>query len=307
MPELPEVHTTVEGVKRVAVGKTIKEAWSDFHLSTSVPHRQTLKNKKYFENFKQLVEGQKIIDTERRGKNILINLKNDYTIIIHMKMTGHLMYGKYEKLKSLKGASWKAMEEGPLQDPYNQYIHFVLSLSDGKQLVLSDMRKFASITIIKTKLLHEHENVGTLGIDPLAPTLSPAKFIEILRKRKTMPIKSALLDQTGLAGIGNIYSDEMLWLSGVHPLSFPTKIPDKKFKDMFAAMREILLFSIKHGGDSKSDYRNIHGEKGGFQDFHKVYGRKNERCPKPRCSGIIERIVVKGRSTHFCKVHQIKY
>ena|SRR3989344_2514739 len=307
MPELPEVHTTVEGIKKLVVGKTVKDVWSDFHIKTAHGERQTLKNKKYYENFRKIVKGKKIIGAERRGKNILVHLSNKYTFIVHMKMTGHVMVGKYKKVKSLKSASWKTLEEGPLQDPYNQYIHFVISLSDGKHLVLSDMRKFASVTISKTSELHLHDSIEALGIDPLDKKLNPRLLREIIYKRKNMPIKSALLDQTGLAGIGNIYSDEVLWETGIHPLSPAFKIPIKKFPQILKVMQKILKFSIKHGGDSKSDYRNILGEKGGFQNFHKVYGKKGAKCPKQNCRGIIERLVVKGRSAHFCPRHQTKY
>jgi formamidopyrimidine-DNA glycosylase len=124
---------------------------------------------------------------------------------------------------------------------------------------------------------------------------------------KNIPIKSALLDQTAIAGIGNIYSDEILWQTSIHPLSSAGQIPKAKFAEIFKAMQTILKFSIKVGGDSKSDYRNAFGGKGGFQNFHQVYGKKGLQCPKNRCSGIIERTVIKGRSSHFCPKHQIKY
>ena len=218
-------------------------------------------------------------------------------------MTGHMMVGKYR----FQNKTWMAIEKGPLQDPYNQYIHFVISLSDGKHLVLSDMRKFASVTISRTDELHLHDSVGSLGLDPLDKKLDPKLLREIIYKRKNMPVKSAFLDQTGLAGVGNIYSDEILWQTGIHPLSPANKIPEKKFVEIFKAMQNILRFSINHGGDSKSDYRNLLGEKGGFQNFHKVYGQKGAKCPKPNCRGIIERTVVRGRSAHFCPKHQSKY
>lgn len=284
MPELPEVHTTVEGLKKVILGKTITSAWSDFHMGTKSGRTQTIKNKNYFESLTKIVIGAKIISLDRRGKNILINLNNDYTLIVHMKMTGHLMYG--------------------VADPF---VHLRFTLDDGKDLVLSDMRKFASVTFSKTNELHLHETLGTLGPEPLSSDFNAMIFYTRLQKRKLWPIKSALLDQTILAGIGNIYSDEILWATSIHPLSRVGNIPASKFKDMFKEMRRILSFSIEHGGDSKSDYRNAFGEKGGFQDFHKAYGRKNKPCPKKGCHGVIERIVVKGRSSHFCRVHQELY
>ncbi|MFA6269635.1 MAG: bifunctional DNA-formamidopyrimidine glycosylase/DNA-(apurinic or apyrimidinic site) lyase [Candidatus Paceibacterota bacterium] len=287
MPELPEVHTTVEGLKGVIVGKTIKSVWSDFYVGARYNSGQNIKNKKYFENFKKIVTDTKIKNVERRGKNILINLNNDYTIIVHMKMTGCLMYKKdYSDEK---------------------YIHLIFTLSNNHFLLLSDMRKFASVTISKTNEIHLHQTVGKLGPDPLDPKLNAQKLFEILHDKKRTPIKTALLDQNALAGIGNIYSDEILWLTAIHPLSRADKIPQNKFGKIFKAMQQILRFSIKHGGDSKSDYRNAFGEKGGFQNFHKVYSNKGQKCSKTNCSGIIERTVIGGRSTHFCPKHQIKY
>jgi formamidopyrimidine-DNA glycosylase len=287
MPELPEVHTTVEGLKKVIVGKMVKNIWSDFYVGAKYKDGQNIKNKKYFDKFKKIIKGSKIKSLERRGKNILINLNNNYTIIVHMKMTGHLMVENYEKEK--------------------RFIHLIFTLSNGKNLVLSDMRKFASVTISKTDELHLHDTVGKLGPDPLHKNFSAEKLFEIIHSKKTMPIKSALLDQSAIAGIGNIYSDEILWQTGVHPLSRANKIPYKKIKEIFKAMQKILRFSIKHGGDSKSDYRNAFGKKGGFQDFHKAYGRKGQKCPKQKCSGIIERMMVGARAAHFCPKHQINY
>jgi formamidopyrimidine-DNA glycosylase len=286
MPELPEVHTTVEGLKKVIISKTIKNVWSDFYVKAKNNSGENIKNKKYFEKFKKIAVGAKIKSLERLGKNILINLDNDYTIIIHMKMTGNLMYGLY---------------------PENKFIHLIFNLSDKKDLVLADMRKFASVSFCKTNEINAHERVGKLGPDPLDPKFNAKKLFEIIQNQKNMPIKSALLDQTALAGIGNIYSDEILWQTGIHPLSKANKIPEPKVKEIFKATQKILKLSIKEGGDSKSDYRNAFGGKGNFQNFHKVYSRKGEKCPKPQCGGIIERIVIKGRSSHFCPKHQIIY
>ena len=349
MPELPEVHTTVEGLKKVIIGKTIKDVWSDFHIGTAVGARQTIKNRKYFEKFRKIAMGAKIKSLERRGKNILIHLNPStssgqvkHTIVVHMKMTGHLMVGKYKFQNyvpslstdiSLLGNSsarpvglrkarsgnnlgtWQPTEKGPLQDSFNKFIHLVFSLSNNpstssgqaKHLVLSDMRKFASVTIYKTEELHKHETLAKLGPDPLNQKLSAKKFFEIIHNKKGMPIKSSLLDQSAVSGIGNIYSDEILWETGVHPFSKADKIPEKKLIKIFGVAQKILRFSIKHGGDSKSDYRNAFGEKGRFQNFHKAYGKKGEKCQKKNCLGIIRRTMIRGRSAHFCPKHQIKH
>ncbi|MEK7642281.1 MAG: DNA-formamidopyrimidine glycosylase [Patescibacteria group bacterium] len=296
MPELPEVHTTMEGLRKTVVGKTIIGAWSDFHIKTAHGHRNNLKNKKYFANFKKKVIGAKIKSVERKGKNILINLGPSInsgqanTIVIHMKMTGHLMYGA--------------------TDPF---VHLIFKLKNPstnsgqvfKDLVLSDMRKFANVCLVETEKLEGHESLKDLGKDALQ--ITKKELEEKIKGKKNWPIKSALMDQESIAGIGNIYSDEILFETGVHPLSLANKLNDKKILEIYVAMRKILKLSIKHGGDSKSDYRNVHGEKGNFQNLHKVYGKKGLKCPKTACSGIIERIVVKGRSAHFCPKHQKLY
>ena len=174
----------------------------------------------------------------------MIHLNNHHTIIIHMKMTGHLMAGKYEKVGKAQGASWEAIEDGPLQDPYNKFIHLVFSLSDGRQLVLSDARKFASVTISKSDELNLHHNVGNLGPEPLDKSFSLEKFKKIFSTKRNIPIKSLLMDQSVIAGIGNIYSDEILWAVGVHPTSVPHKIPVQMQNEIYKAMQKILNFSI---------------------------------------------------------------
>lgn len=290
MPELPEVHTTVEGLKTVVLNRTIKDVWSDFHIGSTHKNNKTIKNKKYFEFFKKKVIGQKIKSLDRKGKYILINLSGDQTeeqtIIVHMKMTGCLMYKKN-------------LDE--------KYTHLVFTLDKSDYLILSDLRKFASVSLIPSTKILSHPNIGKLGPDPLDPKFNSQKLYDIIHRQKNVPIKSALLNQNALAGIGNIYSDEILWKTGIHPLSLADRIPLKKFGEIFRVMQKILKFSIKHGGDSKSDYRNAFGEKGGFQNFHKVYGKKKEKCQRKGCGGIIERLVVRGRSAHFCPKHQKIY
>lgn len=281
MPELPEVHTTVEGLRGTIVGKTIKKVWSDFHLNTAHGERKNIKNGEYFVDFKKQVVGARIIEIERIGKNIVINLSNKNSIIVHMKMTGHLMAGKFDK-----------------------YIHFLATLTHGKYLALSDMRKFASVCVEKTASLTKHEGLSALGPDPLR--IKTEEFMTRIRSKKA-PIKSALLDQTVLSGIGNIYSDEILWASSVHPLSNSAKIPLKILSVIYVNTKKILKKSIELGGDSMSDYRNAFGEKGGFQNFHQAYRRTGLSCGKRHCRGIIKRMIIRGRSAHFCPTHQQLY
>jgi formamidopyrimidine-DNA glycosylase len=298
MPELPEVTTTVNGLNMVLPKLTIKDVWTDYYLKSKIKRSDTIKNKTYFEHFKKEVVGEKVIEAERRGKNILIHLTRGKTILIHMKMTGHLLYGKYV---------WDEMRwisnEKLLTDPFNQFIRLIFTLSNGKHLAFSDMRRFAKVFLFET---HKREGVidlSSLGPEPL-DNFSLQTLKKQLSKKSPGKIKTTLMDQGVIAGIGNIYSDEILWESGVHPERKTVSLTENELKKMWVAIQQILTISIKMGGDSMSDYRNIYGERGQFQNAHKVYRRTKERCLKKGCGGIIERKVIGGRSAHFCNTHQ---
>ncbi len=317
MPELPEVQTTVNGINRSLKGLKIVDVWTDYpvrdhdhkkwSISNGVKHQQ-IKNQYYFKEFKKTVVGAKIVKAERRAKNILIYLSNDQVILVHMKMTGHLLYGKYEKkLKNkngkFKNGYWQAKVAGPLRDdPYNQFIHLVFTLSNQKQLALSDVRKFAKVTIFPVNKLPNY--LSHLGPEPLDEDFGTRTLKDRLAKKPTWKIKLALMDQTVISGIGNIYSDEILWASNIHPESQVQSLKTKDLNLILKNIKKILRKGIDFSGDSMSDYRNIDGNKGGFQNEHNVYRKKGIPCSKPGCKGIIERRKVGGRSAHFCPVHQ---
>lgn len=298
MPELPEVHTTAVGIKRVAQNLTITDVWTDYGGKYHVG-KSHIKDTEFFTRFKAAVVGRKIVDTSRRGKNILIHLEGGVTILIHMKMTGHVLYGHYKKV----AGNWLADQPGALQDPFNGFIHLVLSLSNGKHLVLSDVRKFAKVTFFDEKNKNAIE-LELLGPEPLEETFTWKTLADKLATKPKGKIKTTLLDQGVVAGIGNIYSDEILFESGIHPESITGKLTEKDIKKMTVAMKEILTKSIEMGGDSLSDYRNIEGGRGGFQNHHKAYRQTGKACPKKNCDGIIVRKIIGGRSSHFCNVHQ---
>ena len=313
MPELPEVHTTVQGLNQKLKGKKIIDVWSGYN-SPFYQDKRDIKNVHYFKNFRRAVSGAKFLKAERRGKNILIHLSNGHTALIHMKMTGHLLYGRYnfEKFggndaknsgKNTTGF-WRATDDGPLQNPRNQYIRLVFSLSDKKHLVFSDLRKFAKIFVFPTKELALLPDIVGLGPEPMEKSFTYKKLKERLARWPNRPIKQILMDQSVIAGIGNIYSDEMLWASGVHPVSAASKIPEKNLKLLFKEMKFVLARGIRFGGDSESDYRNIDGESGKFQNKHHVYRHTGETCSRRACGGTITRMKVGGRSAHFCPKHQ---
>jgi len=223
-------------------------------------------------------------------------------------MTGHLLYGKYIFNKKENTWSPDKNERRALHDPYNRFIHVVFSLSRGKSLVFCDARKFGKVTLIPTDKLYDKKyGLEKLGPEPLDKNFSLNNFTKRILKKKNSNIKTVLMDQTIIAGIGNIYSDEILWASGVHPESKPLYIPKEKYRNMYENMQILLRKGIKFGGDSMSDYRNIDGKKGRFQNYHNIYQRKNEPCLKKNCRGIIKRRVINGRSAHLCDKHQSLY
>lgn len=303
MPELPEVQTTVNGLKKTVVGLKIADAWSDYD-SIHFKGSDTIKDPRYFKHFKARVVGRKIISAERRAKNILIRLDNKDTVLIHMKMTGHIMYGTYEFNPDIKKHPWVPIAPESLKDPYNRHVHFVLTFSNGKRLVLSDSRKFAKVTLINAKDFHESEHTKGIGPEPLESDFTFERFRERLNLRPNGKIKQVLMDQKVLAGIGNIYADESLWRAGIHPRELVVNIKLDKLNLLFKAIKQTLSKGIDFGGDSTSDYRNIHGEKGVFHEHHHAYRKTGMKCDKRGCGGTIVRIVLGGRGTHFCNKHQ---
>ncbi len=330
LPELPEVHTTVTHLNRLISGLVISDVWTDY-FSPVYKGKPQIKNEKYFELFKKDVAGAKIISVTRRAKNILINLRNPKaklgqskkTILIHMKMTGHLLFGQYQKVDAISNSGinkkWKneiwipnEKENSPLWDPFNRFVHLVFSFSNpkaklghiGTHLALSDVRKFAKVTLENTEGIMETKHLHTLGPEPLEKTFTFKKFSERLFLKPEGKIKQVLMDQTIISGIGNIYSDEILWRGGVHPTEKVKNIPLTKIRPLFKALKHTLSKGIRLGGDSTSDYRDPSGNPGKFHGKHMAYQRKNVPCLKKGCGGIMKRIIVGGRSAHFCDIHQ---
>lgn len=284
MPELPEVQTTVNGLNKTVRGKKIVNVETSYK-SPFYRGKDEIKNPGFFKKFKKKIIGQKILKAQRRAKNVLIHLSNHETILVHMKMTGHFVYDR----------------------PNYPFTRLDLKLDNGKHLILSDMRKFAKVTLVKTSELEKSLHIKHLGPEPLENSFQFTNFKFQIQKRPKGKIKQVLMDQSLISGIGNIYSDEILWRADVHPLSHPNRIPEQNLKTMFRAIKEILKKGIDLGGDSMSDYRDIRGEKGKFQKHHHAYRQTGLTCTKRGCRGVIKRLVVGTRSAHFCPIHQTLY
>lgn len=311
MPELPEVQTTVTGLSETVIGLRIVDAWSSLPKKLSASRRtkkDEIKNLHFWNTFKKEIIGKKILKAERCGKNILVHLADSKTILIHMKMTGHLMYGKYRPGKKSDGAEFHDWpwwsDDKNLQDPYNRFIHVLFKLDNGYSLAFCDSRKFGKVTFFETKESATTKHLKDVGIDALDPKLDFTTFKTRLMKRESGRIKNVLMDQSLITGIGNIYSDEMLWESGIHPEERVKDVREIKMNKLFSSMKPLLKRGIDFGGDSTSDYRNIYGLPGKFQNKHHVYRKTGKPCEKPKCNGVIMRKVVGGRSAHFCSIRQ---
>lgn len=289
MPELPEVETTVRDLRKKLVGLRFKDVWTDWP--------KTFKKSGGFENFKKTIKNKKITSVTRRAKFIVIDIDGKYSIFIHQKISGHLLYGKW----NMEDGIWKAAKPGPLRDEReNQYIRTIWLLSNGYQLAFSDLRRFGKVVLVKDGDLSELSEIKNLGPEPLE--LGFKKFKELF-KNKRGRIKQVLMDPFFIAGIGNIYADEILWDSGLHPLSRAENLSSADMNKIFISTVKILKKAIKLGGSSVEDYRMPSGEKGGYQDQTRAYQHEGEKCSK-NDRGIIKRIKLGGRSAHFCPVHQ---
>jgi formamidopyrimidine-DNA glycosylase len=288
VPELPEVETIVLDLKNASpkiLGEKFLDVWTDFPRMVKKP--------KSFEEFKKEIREKKIEKIWRRGKNIVFDLSEGKSLLVHQKLTGHLLYGKWKREKG----KWVSSIKGPLsEDPMNRFLHLIFFLENGWQLALSDLRKFAKVELWPKDLLKAE--LEKLGPEPLSKDFTFERFKETVLKRKKGKIKAVLMDQTVIAGIGNIYSDEALWRAKIHPLKPVEKISEEGLKRIYQAIKKILPKAIELGGESFSDFRRLNGEKGKSEEIIKVYRKEGKPCPI--CRGKIKRIKLGGRSAYFC-------
>jgi len=287
MPELPEVETIVRDLKKEVVGKTFSDIWVE---STKIV--------KDYKRFKNELLFKKILDIKRRGKNILFFLSSGKILLIHQKLTGHLLFGKWKR----KNNKWVCDIEGPLkEDPMNSFLRLILFFKEGCQLALSDLRKFAIVEILTNDELQKKLN--SLGFEPLSKNFTFEIFKNAIYKKREKKIKEVLLDQKIIAGIGNIYSNEILWDAKINPFKKVEVLKIEELKRIYNSMKKILKLAIKLRGESFFTYRTIYGQKGEFDKARKVYKRSEETCF--RCGNVIKKIKLNQRSTYFCPTCQL--
>ena len=262
MPELPEVETVRRSLKKELLGKKI--------CSYEVIYPKIILND--LADFKKIIN-QEIVDIKRRGKWLIFDL-TDYYLISHLRMEG-----KYYIKK--------------LDEPLNKHTHVVFNINNEFNLFYDDVRKFGRMKLINKEDLEATINVG---VEPLEDKLT-VTYLKDKFKNIKLPIKTALLDQTIIAGIGNIYDNEILYLSGLNPLKKANEVTDKELELIIKNTKEVLSEAIKHKGTTIKSYEAL-GNHGGFQDNLCVQGRKDEPCLK--CGTKIKKIVVNGRGTYYC-------
>ncbi|MDP2648216.1 MAG: bifunctional DNA-formamidopyrimidine glycosylase/DNA-(apurinic or apyrimidinic site) lyase [Candidatus Yanofskybacteria bacterium] len=291
MPELPEVETTVRELRKRIVGLKITDLWTDWPKITRHP--------KNIDEFKRRVRNRKIVAVQRRAKFIIIDIEGEESIFVHQKISGHLLYGAWKQ----HNGKWVSAVNGILKsDPKNQYIRLVLFLNNNNQLALSDLRRFGKIMLVHDNEINVIPAIAELGPEPL--NLAYPQFAKLFRNKKGA-VKQTLMNPVFIVGIGNIYADEILWDSGIHPLARIESLSNGDIRRIYRSMRKILAKAIRLKGTSDSDYRLPSGIKGSFQDATRAYHHTGEKCAK-KDGGIITRMKIGGRSAHFCSVHQIK-
>ncbi|MBI3459248.1 DNA-formamidopyrimidine glycosylase, partial [Candidatus Azambacteria bacterium] len=214
------------------------------------------------------------------------------------KMTGHLLVGQWKIEKS----KVKSLSPGLLEEKVNGYIHLIFYLDDGSMMGFSDLRKFAKVLLGTEEEIKILGNLNKLGPEPLAKDFDLKKFKSLISNEKRK-IKQVLLDQEVIVGMGNIYADEILWATKIHPQRVASELKDQELAKMYSNMRAIFVEAIKFRGTSTSDFRHPSGQPGSYAKMLKVYQREGEGCY--RCRALIQRIKIGSRSAHFCPQCQI--
>lgn len=284
MPELPEVETVKNGLLKLIIGKRVAGVTYDWP--------------KGFPNAKSDVDafliGARITDVRRRAKVLIIDLNTEHSLIIHLKMTGQVVFRTNDESQRFGAGHPNDSLVGELPDGSTRV---VFDLGDSK-LFFNDTRKFGWVRLVPTIEIVNIDFFKKLGPEPLAANFKAQDFVQRIKKRPNSLIKAALLDQAVVAGIGNIYSDEALFAAKIHPATRVKNLSDQELKKLFAEVKAVLELSINKGGSTDRNYVDATGKKGSYLKFAKVFRRQGLPCP--RCATIIDKSRVAGRGTHTC-------
>jgi formamidopyrimidine-DNA glycosylase len=286
MPELPEVETIRRGLEPRLTGQVIR--------------RVEVRHPKSFIGVEKNLVGRRIDSIERQGKLLIFFLDDETAITVHLKMTGQLIWQADLGEESVMGGHPAQSYMDPLP---HKHTRVILEFEDDSTLYFNDLRIFGRVTHLTQAELEQLEFLITLGPEPLSKEFDVAYLTEAIKAHPKLAIKIFLLDQQNIAGLGNIYADESLFRAAIMPTRQASDLSQGEIRNLHEAIQETLELALMYGGSSEKDYVNAIGDKGTYLRIANVYHRTGQDCN--RCAeGVIERIKLGGRSTHFCPVCQ---
>ena len=313
MPELPEVETVRRGLANLLPGRTV--------LRTT-----TIDSPKSFPNapndVEQFLYEATIVGVRRRAKVLIIDLSSEYSLVVHLKMTGQLVFRCEDRVQNLEYGIRNL--EVKISDPSEPLTSFAgghpndslvgklpdrstrvqIDFTDGSHLFFNDQRKFGWIKLVPTTMVEQMPFFQKVGPEPLDPKTKSEEFIQRVRRRSGSMIKPVILDQAVIAGVGNIYADECLWAAHIHPETRSGKLSDEQLNTLFIELVKILQLSIDQGGSTDRNYVDAEGRKGNYLKFANVFRREGQACRRHPDQEILK-IRVAGRGTHICPVCQV--
>ncbi len=307
MPELPEVQTVVTELNRKLKNRKIKKI--DVHnskvISVGPATVSNIRNvtQKTVNEFVKLLTGRKILSVRRRAKMLIFDVDGPLSMLVHLKMTGQFIF-EDKTLKKKTGSQYRILNKltAPLVKLPSKFTHVVFHFTDGSTLYYNDVRQFGYLRVVEDKHIDQVRELKEYGPEPLEKSFTFKVFQESIKNRKKLPIKLAIMDPKVVVGIGNIYSDEILYHARVRPDRATSSIKEKELKAIFDQIRPVLKAGINYKGSSVGDFIRTDGAWGTMGKHHFVYGRKGQKCKG--CGTIILSTKMGGRTSCFCPKEQ---
>jgi len=291
MPELPEVETVRRGLHELIIGRVISSA-RELDSPKSFPNAK--------DDIKEFIIGAEVTDVRRRAKVLLIDLSSQYSLVVHLRMTGQLVF-------RAKGVAFGAghPNESLIGELPDRSTRVEIGFSDGSHLYFNDQRKFGWMKLYPTIEVPNINFMQKVGPEPLEDDFTATDFIQRIRRRNGTSVKAAILDQTVLAGVGNIYADESLWGAKIHPATRVKDVSDEQLTELLKEIKYVMNLAIEKGGSTDRNYVNAEGKKGSYMSFARVFRREGLECPRHPGTNV-EKIRVGGRGTHICPICQVQ-
>ena len=313
MPELPEVETVRRGLANLLPGRTVLR-------STTIDSPKSFPNAP--NDVGQFLHEATIVGVRRRAKVLIIDLSSEYSLVVHLKMTGQLVFRGEDRVQNLEygirnlevkisetSESLTSFAGGHPNDSLvgklpDRSTRVQIDFTDGSHLFFNDQRKFGWIKLVPTTMVEQMPFFQKVGPEPLDPKTKSEEFIQRVRRRSGSMIKPVILDQAVIAGVGNIYADECLWAAHIHPETRSGKLSDEQLNTLFIELVKILQLSIDQGGSTDRNYVDAEGRRGNYLKFANVFRREGQACHRHPDQEILK-IRVAGRGTHICPVCQV--